>query len=210
VNQQLVLSDYKFNGWGGKFEAAADNGVTKSLFDQGVFADSVAYRSRLDFILEGGSIESNGQGLLLTTSRCLLASTRNQHLSRREIEQRLKADFYLDKVLWLENGQLQGDDTDGHVDTLARFCDANTIAYVACEDESDDHFAALQAMQKELQRLTNQHGEEFKLIALPMVPAICDEDGNRLAATYANFLIINGAVLLPVMAWKLILRRAKR
>lgn len=198
VNQQLVLTDYKFNGWGGQFEASADNGVTKTLFDQRVFADAVGYRSRLDFILEGGSIESNGQGLLLTTSRCLLAQTRNCQFSRHEIEQRLKADFFLDKVLWLENGQLQGDDTDGHVDTLARFCDVNTIAYVACDDESDIHFSSLQLMKKELRRLTNQQGEPISLIPLPMVPAIYGEDGKRLAATYANFLIINDAVLLPV------------
>lgn len=104
--------------------------------------------------------------------------------------------FGLDRVLWLESGYLAGDDTDSHVDTLARFCSEDTIAYVKCTDEDDEHYSELQLMEDELRTFRQINGEPYNLIALPMADEVIWE-GDRLPATYANFLIINGAVLLP-------------
>ena len=155
------------------------------------------YRNCLDFVLEGGSLESDGNGTLLTTSECLLSEFRNPSYTREMIEQRLKEDLGLMRVLWLNNGYLEGDDTDSHIDTLARFCDRNTIAYVRCDDPIDAHFEALQKMEAELKQFTTIAGQPYRLLPLPMADAAYDEEGNRLPATYANFLIVNGGVLVP-------------
>ena len=149
------------------------------------------------FVLEGGSIESDGQGTLLTTEACLLSANRNDSLTKDEIELFLKETFGLQRVLWLQNGYLAGDDTDSHIDTLARFCDAHTIAYVQCVDSADEHYEALRRMEKELQAFRTTEGQPYRLIPLPMAEAAWGDAGKRLPATYANFLIINGAVLLP-------------
>ena len=135
--------------------------------------------------------------MLLTTAECLLSPNRNPHLSKRQLENRLKKLFGVTRVLWLNHGYLAGDDTDSHIDTLARLCDENTIAYVKCDDASDEHYEALKAMEKELKIFKTPAGRPYKLVALPMADACFDEDGQRLPATYANFLIINGAVLVP-------------
>lgn len=189
-----TIMDFCFNGWGKKFDATLDNQLTKALFDQGIFGDA-DYLDCLGFVLEGGSIESDGNGVLLTTSQCLLSDNRND-INKEEVENRLKSYFNLEKVLWLDHGYLVGDDTDSHVDTLARLCDENTIAYVKCEDEQDEHFGELKAMEVELKSFRNAKGEPYRLISLPMADAVYEE-GERLPATYANFLIINGAVLMP-------------
>ena len=188
------IMDFCFNGWGKKFDATLDNQITKKLYNQGVFGDA-DYLDCLDFVLEGGSIESDGKGSLLTTSQCLLSDNRND-INKEEAENRLKSYFNLERVLWLDHGYLAGDDTDSHVDTLARLCDENTIAYVKCEDEQDEHFEELKAMENELMAFRNVAGEPYRLIPLPMADAVY-EDGERIPATYANFLIINGAVLMP-------------
>ncbi|MDD3078849.1 MAG: agmatine deiminase family protein [Paludibacter sp.] len=190
-----VIYDFTFNGWGMKFAANYDNQITRTLFEKGIF-NNFKYRNCMDFILEGGSIESDGNGTLLTTAECLLSDNRN-NLSRDEVEQRLKDYFAIEKVLWLNHGYLAGDDTDSHVDTLARLCPDNTIVYVKCKDESDEHYAELKLMEEELKCMKNLEGKPFRLIELPMADAII-VDNERLPATYANFLIINGAVLLPV------------
>jgi agmatine/peptidylarginine deiminase len=190
------LLDFTFNGWGLKFAANHDNRISRLLFDSGAFHSEVRFHSMLHVVLEGGSIESDGQGTLLTTSRCLLSPNRNDFKSRSEIEDYLKLIFNLKRVLWLENGYLAGDDTDSHIDTLARFCDAKTIAYVKCEDENDEHFAELAAMEKEILTFRTAEGQPYRLVPLPMAEAVYD-GGERLPATYANFLIINGAVLTP-------------
>lgn len=191
-----VICDYGFNGWGQKFEAGLDNALTAKLHAAGVLGD-VAYRDCLDFVLEGGSLESDGQGTLLTTRECLLSEFRNPSYTQEMIERRLKDDFGLVRVLWLNHGYLEGDDTDSHIDTLARLCDRDTIAYVRCDDPVDAHFDALQKMELELRRFKTFSGQPYRLIPLPMADAAYDEEGNRLPATYANFLILNGAVLMP-------------
>lgn len=190
-----VIYDFAFNGWGKKFEAELDNKITKALYDKQLFGSNVTYRNCLDFVLEGGSIESDGEGTLLTTSTCLLSDNRND-LSKEAVEARLKDYFGLHRMLWLNHGYLAGDDTDSHIDTLARFCDVNTIAYVKCEDESDEHYTELKKMEEELMQFRTVSGAPYRLIPLPMANAVY-EAGERLPATYANFLIINGAVLMP-------------
>ncbi len=191
------ISDFIFNGWGNKFVADKDDKVSSFLFDLGIFNTS-DYK-QIDLVLEGGSIESDGRGTLLTTTNCLLTTTRNPHLSQQQIEEKLKNTFGLDSVLWLENGHLEGDDTDAHVDTLARFCDADSIAYVQCADVNDAHYIGLKKMEEELKQFKTLSGQFYRLIPLPMAePVFAPDDGRRLPATYANFLIMNEVVLLPV------------
>jgi agmatine deiminase len=192
---QKIICDFAFNGWGKKYKADLDNQLTRLLFDKGVFGKDALYRNHLDFVLEGGSIESDGEGTLLTTSKCLLSANRND-LSKEATEAKLKEYFGLKRVLWLDHGHLQGDDTDSHIDTLARFCDVDTIAYVQCADTSDEHYRELLLMEQELQSFQTLDGNAYKLVPLPMADAVYHE-GERLPATYANFLIINGAVLVP-------------
>lgn len=190
-----LLLDYQFNGWGNKYAHELDNRVTLRLREQGAF-DDLPLES-VPLVLEGGSIEVDGRGTLLTTSECLLSPARNPQYSREELEQRLGQQLGVGRVLWLEHGQLLGDDTDGHIDTLARFCDEHTIAYVQCGERDDPHYPALQAMEQELRRFVDADGKPYQLVPLPLPAAQYDESGQRLPATYANFLIINGAVLLP-------------
>ena len=191
---KLTHLDFTFNGWGGKFDATLDNQVTRELGKLGAWN---APLESLDFVLEGGGIESDGLGTLLTTERCLLAPTRNAQFSKEQIEQKLKDWFGLSRVLWLKHGDLLGDDTDGHIDTIARFCDAGTIAYQACDDRKDAHFDDLQAMENELRELRRADGSPYQLVPLPLPAPMFDENGRRLPAGYPNFLIINGAVLVP-------------
>ncbi|MDD2938265.1 MAG: agmatine deiminase family protein [Proteiniphilum sp.] len=193
--EQRTLIDFGFNAWGLKFAAHYDNQISGHLFRAGVFQSGTTYQNRLNFILEGGSIESDGKGTLLTTS-CLLAPNRNQPMTRQEIDHYLKRTLGAERVLWLNHGYLAGDDTDSHIDTLARFCDEETIAYVKCDDENDEHFSELQAMEAELKTFLAHNGKPYRLIPLPMAEPVF-EAGQRLPATYANFLIINNAVLLP-------------
>ena len=197
-NGQRILLDYQFNGWGNKYEAGLDNRLSIRLHEMGAFHGLPMETQAL--ILEGGSIEVDSRGTLLTTTECLLSPERNPQYSRTEIEELLKGQLGVERILWLEHGQLIGDDTDGHVDTLARFCDDRTIAYVSCDDELDLHFASLKAMEQELKQLTDAEGSPYRLVPLPLPAAQYDDDGQRLPATYANFLIINDAVLLPTYA----------
>lgn len=190
------LLDFTFNGWGNKFDAGSDNLVSSQLHRAGVFG--TAPFTTIDLVLEGGSIEVDGQGSLLTTENCLLAPTRNPALGRAQIEEQLRRWFGVERILWLNHGHLAGDDTDSHIDTLARFCDPHTIAYVACDDSTDEHYAELRLMESELRALRDYRGNPYRLVPLPWPAAkYDDEDGRRLAASYANFLIINGAVLVP-------------
>lgn len=191
----IRLLDFKFNGWGDKFPAELDNLINQNLMQQGIFKGD--YEAHLDFVLEGGSIESDGRGTILTTSQCLLAPHRNQPLTQADIEKRLLAFLHAERILWLDHGYLAGDDTDSHIDTLARFCPNDTIAYVQCTDTKDEHYAELKLMEEQLQSFQTTGGKPYNLIPLPMAPKRFDEEGNRLPATYANFLIINKAVLMP-------------
>lgn len=188
------LLDFTFNGWGLKFASDLDNRITRHAVD--AKALNGQYVNRLGFVLEGGSIESDGMGTLLTTSECLLSPNRNGQLNKVEIEEYLKSTFHLQKVLWLDHGYLAGDDTDSHIDTLARFCSTDTIAYVKCEDTEDEHYEALHAMEEQLKTFQTLAGEPYRLLALPMADKI-EDDCERLPATYANFLIMNNAILYP-------------
>lgn len=196
VNGAPYLLDFQFNGWGLKFPANYDNQITKSLYLSRIFSKKVGYMSMLHYVLEGGSIESDGCGTVMTTSQCLLSPNRNDHLTQPQVEEFLKNSFGADRVLWINHGYLAGDDTDSHVDTLARFCDPDTIAYVSCDDKADEHYAALKLMERELKNFKTFEGKPYKLVPLPMADARY-EDEQRLPATYANFLIMNDAVLVP-------------
>jgi agmatine deiminase len=190
-----VLLDFGFNGWGLKFAANLDNQVTRLLHEAGVFGN--VQRRSVGLILEGGSIESDGTGTILTTAQCLLEANRNPNLSRGEIQARLADLLGADRFLWLENGSLAGDDTDSHVDTLARLCPDDTIAYVRCDDAADGHYPALSMMEEELSLFRTREGSPYRLVPLPRPEPRFGPEGERLPATYANFLVINGAVLMP-------------
>ena len=244
------LLDFRFNGWGGKFPSDLDNAINARLSPPSPRDSALpphrgeatltepsgsllhgVYESHLDFVFEGGSIESDGRGTLMTTSACLLSPNRNPDLNRLQIEERLLRYFHAERILWLDHGYLAGDDTDSHIDTLARFCPGGTIAYVQCTDPNDEHYEALHAMEEQLKgwplsnsphggedcwgkdcpldnNITNiasgkeilplRGGVRGGLLPLPLPSPIYDpDDGHRLPATYANFLIINGAVLMP-------------
>ncbi|MDX9757024.1 MAG: agmatine deiminase family protein, partial [Sulfurimonas sp.] len=192
--EEIKLLDFTFTGWGGKFEASKDNtmsGAIKDCYDKEVV--------KVDLILEGGAVESNGIDTILTTAECMLNKNRNAALSKDEMTQKLQDEFGMSKILYLNHGYLAGDDTDSHVDTLARFVDEKSIMYVKCEDTNDEHYKELKLMEDELKTFRNEH--DFKLIALPMSDA-CYFDEERLPATYANFLFVNGAVLVPTYGVK--------
>ena len=195
-----VLLDFKFNGWGDKFPADLDNAINRRLYDLGVVKGQ--YVDHLDFVLEGGSIESDGKGTVFTTTCCLMAPHRNQPLSQQEIEDRLKEYLGAERIVWINHGSLIGDDTDGHIDTLVRICPNDTILYTGGDDDHPD----LALMEEELVALRTLEGKPYRLLKLPLPRPIYDRGegqevrGERLPATYANYLVINGAVLVPTYA----------
>ncbi len=193
-DRQPVLLDFTFNGWGGKFAADTDNAVTAKLSASGALEP--VQRCGIDLVLEGGSIEVDGRGTLLTTSRCLLNPQRNPHLQQAELEKILAGYFGIDHFLWLDHGELRGDDTDAHIDTLARLCPDDVILYVRCPDQHDEHYAELKRMEEQLRKLTTRKGDKFRCLPLPW-PRACYAQQRRLPATYANFLVVNGAVFVP-------------
>ena len=194
-NNRPLLLDFKFDGWGGKFEASLDNRVNQELAKRGYFG--VTELRSIDFVLEGGSIDSDGEGSILTTSKCLLNPNRNGGLTKGEAESRLSEYLGAKRVLWLDYGFLEGDDTDSHIDMLARFVNRDTIAYIECNDSSDIHYQELNRMKEQLKEFKTADNRPYNLVALPMVDAKYDRDGNRLPASYANFLITNDALLFP-------------
>ena len=185
----VELLDYTFTGWGGKFDASRDNALNAAL------PWALPLKSQ-PLVLEGGAVDTDGQGHLLTTRICLRNPNRNPSLSEEELAAQLKEQLGVKDIWWLDHGELEGDDTDAHVDTLARFVDARTIAYVQCQDKSDSHYPSLQRMEQELQALAHQH--HLTLVPLPLPAAQYSREGERLPATYANFLITNEKILLPV------------
>jgi len=190
-----MLLDFQFNGWGGKFDAARDNDITPALSRAGVFGDTPC--STLAFVLEGGAIETDGRSTLLATRHTLVTDTRNPGMDTAAVEALLREQLGIERFLWLDHGDLAGDDTDGHIDTLARFAGPDTILYATCEADDVD-FPGLVAMADELTQLRKSDGSAYRLMPLPPPGIHFDHDGRRLPASYANFLIINGAVLLPV------------
>lgn len=197
-NGRPKLLDFRFNGWGGKFAADLDDAITARLHRAGAFGTTPL--EALDLVLEGGSIESDGAGTLLTTAQCLLNPNRNPDLDQAGIEARLGEILGVERFLWLRHGHIEGDDTDAHVDTLARFADPETIVHAACEDPADPDFPGLQAMARELAALATAAGKPYRLVPLPAPQPVFDSDGTRLPAGYANFLITNRQVLVPVFA----------
>lgn len=191
------LLDFRFNGWGGKYAHDLDDRITQRLHAQGAYGDTPI--EPVDLVLEGGGIEANGAGCLLTTESCLLARTRNPTLDRSGIEARLKSLLGLHTIHWLRHGRLAGDDTDGHIDTLARFAAPDAIVFQDCNDVDDEHFDDIEQMEEELAALRQANGKPYRLFGLPW-PRPKFDDGKRLPATYANFLIVNGAVLTPTYA----------
>jgi agmatine/peptidylarginine deiminase len=198
VEQDGVIShlNFLFNGWGEKYQHQNDNALNHKLLNAKPFKGKA--HKDVDFILEGGSVDSDGIGTILTTKQCLLNPNRNKGLSQQEIEQQLLLNLGAKRVLWLDQENLTGDDTDAHIDTLARFCSANTIAYTRCDDVDDLHYTGLKFMEQQLQDLRNQANEPYHLVPLPLPKPIYNEEGQQLPANYANFLIINHAVLTPV------------
>jgi len=193
--EKRKLLDFKFDGWGGKFEASLDNKVNKTLHNKGYLG--ITPLEEIDYVLEGGSIESDGYGTILTTTQCLCNSNRNGGRTKEEIERTLRETLGAKRVLWLDNGYLAGDDTDSHIDTLARFVNKDTITFVQCLDNRDEHYKSLQKMHLQLKKFRTVDGKPYRLIPLPMCEAKYGDRGVRLPATYTNFLITNSALIYP-------------
>ena len=192
---QMALADFTFNAWGMKFAADCDNLVSSRINQRGVF--KMPMLNCRDLVLEGGSIETDGNGTVMTTTCCLTAPNRNDSMSREQLESELLKRLGCLKMLWLDHGQLTGDDTDGHIDTLARFAPGGIILYTGCDDPDDEHFEPLMKMEEQLKQFTDVDGNHYHLIKLPLPDAVYDEI-SRLPATYANFLVMNHQVLVPV------------
>jgi len=190
---QLQLLDFQFRGWGDKYDSRLDNAINQQLN-----AIWQAPLRSVDFQLEGGSIETDGNGTLLSTSHCLLDSGRNPGYSREQVEALLTDQLGLRRVLWISEGMLLGDDTDSHIDNLVRFCDEHTIAYAGCSRRDDVHYEPLQAMAEQVKALRQANGEPYSTQAIEIPEAIYDENGERLPGSYVNFLIVNDSVLVPV------------
>lgn len=190
-----TILDFRFNGWGDKFAAEKDNLITRRLHAEGAIKGTLADHD--DFVLEGGSIESDGCGTIFTTSQCLMAPHRNQPLTQAEVEEQLLRRLSAERIIWLNHGNLIGDDTDGHIDTIVRICPDDTLLYIKSTNPDDEQHADFVALEEELQALRTTDGRPYRLLPLPMNDAILYDD-ERLPATYANFLIINGAVIVPV------------
>ena len=199
-NGEKKLLDFTFDGWGGKFEATLDNTVNKTLHQKGYMGTTPL--ESINFVLEGGAIESDGKGTILTTSTCLCNPNRNGGLSKNEVEKKLKKTLGAERILWLDHGYLAGDDTDSHIDTLARFVNKETIVYVKCDNTEDEHYESLQKMEAQLQSFKTEEGKPYTLVPLPMTDAKCNSEGKRLPATYANFLISNDALIYPTYSDK--------
>ncbi|MCW8891182.1 MAG: agmatine deiminase family protein [Sedimenticola sp.] len=194
-NDGAQLLDFQFNGWGNKYPSELDNQISQTLFEAGTF-DSTPHQT-IPLILEGGAIETDGDGTLLATRSSVLTESRNPGLSQADIEAILSNALGFDRFLWLNHGHLTGDDTDGHIDTLARFADSETILYATATADDPD-LPEMEAMAAELRQFRQRDGQPYKLVPLPAIPPITDESGERVPAGYANFLIINQAVLLPI------------
>lgn len=195
-NGKPMLLNFRFNGWGEKFNFRLDNAINNALTANHAWQNDIIHD--IPFVLEGGSIDSNGSGALLTTSACLLNNNRSPGCNKHDVEQLLTDTLGCTQFYWLHHGYLAGDDTDSHIDTLARFTDANTIVYMACDNKDDLHYEPLKNMKEELQAFRNRDGEPFRLIPINISAPVCDTDGNRLPASYVNFLFTNDPVLLPV------------
>lgn len=190
------LLNCQFTAWGNKYPYHLDNAVNEHLYQAGCFTAS--FMNTVPFILEGGSIDYDGHHTLLTTVNCNCHFNRRAKRDRNEITQQLIDLLGVKRVCWLELPPLAGDDTDGHVDTVARFCNPHTIAYASCTNPEDEHYTGLTQLQTTLQALRDFEDNPYKLIDLPIPsPIYHPTSGHRLPATYANFQILNKSVLVP-------------
>jgi agmatine deiminase len=188
----VALTDWGYNAWGGKYPPFdRDDRVPSTI---GEILRLTVFRPGM--VLEGGSIDVNGRGTLLTTEQCLLNPNRNPTLSRAEIETRLRDHLGVDHIVWLGEG-IEGDDTDGHVDDLTRFVAPGTVVTAVEQDPADANHRPLQDNLARLRAVKDQDGRPLRIVELPMPPAI-DYDGRRLPASYANFYVGNASVLVPV------------
>lgn len=194
-NDAPQLLDFQFNGWGNKFPGELNNALTRTLYHANVFGE--VPMETINRVLEGGAIEVDGSGSLMATRRSLLSRSRNANITHGNFEQLLNNYFGIKRFLWLEYGKIDGDDTDSHIDNLARFCDRETIVYSTCLSPCDPNFAQLAAMQAELQSFQSITGKPYRLIPLPLPEPCHNAQGNRLPANYTNFVIINKAILVP-------------
>ncbi len=186
---RIVLYNFEFNAWGDKFNYKKDN-LFNNYLDKYIKNDTYNF----NFILEGGSIESNSNGLLLSTSECIYNNNRNSSYTKSDIDNFLKKTFSINNFLILEHGYIKGDDTNSHIDTLVRFTDESTLVYVQCNDINDEHYIELKYMEDELKVFELEY--KLKLYPIPLPKAIYFNK-QRLPATYANFLILNDVVFMP-------------
>lgn len=195
-NERLRALDFGFNAWGLKFAADKDNLVNLNLDKKGLL-QPMTYRNERDFVLEGGSVESDGTGTVMTTSKCLQSPNRNGGKTKAELNRELLDRLGADHVLWLDHGALEGDDTDSHIDTLARLAPDDTIVFTGTKNFDDPQFESLLAMRAQLTLFRTAEGNPYNLVELPLPDPVLDEDGRRLPATYANYLVANGVIFMP-------------
>lgn len=192
----MIAADFGFNGWGLKFASDKDNLVNLHLYESGFFGE-VHYANQRSYELEGGSVETDGRGTILTTTRCLTSPNRNGGLTKELVARQLEARLGCKHLLWLDYGALAGDDTDSHIDTLCRLAPHDTILFTGCRDVDDEHFEELLKMRAQLEMLRTPDGEKYNLIELPLPDAIYDEEGERLPASYANYLVTPEVIFMP-------------
>jgi agmatine deiminase len=188
---RAAVVDWGFNAWGGKYPPYYDDDAVPTRVAE-MLKLRVFYPK---IVMEGGAVDFNGAGTVLTTTDCLLNKNRNPKLSRKQIEQYLKNYYGQSHVCWLTGG-IEGDDTDGHVDDLARFISPTKIVIAIEDDPKDANYRVLKSVRKQLDKLRDQGGRPFEIIEIPM-PGVVEHDGQRLPATYVNFYFVNGALLVP-------------
>lgn len=190
---QRQLVNFAFNAWGGKYPHEHDDRVSRCVHEAGHFADSPL--NRVDWVLEGGALDFDGQGGVLTSPGCLQDVARNADANQERAEAMLAEHLGCERVWWLDTPALDGDDTDGHIDTLVRFAPGDIVLHHVCKDDDDPHAAPLAAMTDDLATLGNGR---WSLVPLPLPSPVLDAEGRRLPASYANFLILNRRVLVPI------------
>jgi agmatine deiminase len=188
---EMIAINWIFNGWGNKFDSQLDNDIPNYIAK----ALGVGF-AQPGLVMEGGGLEVNGAGTLLTTRQCLLSPQRNPQLSESQIESALRQYLGIEQILWLDEG-MENDHTDGHIDTITRFVDATTIVTVTCQDPSDANCAITQANLERLHSFRQPNGQPWRIIELPLPQNHLELDGDRLPPTYANFYISNNQVLVP-------------
>lgn len=196
AERKKAIVNWEYNAWGGKYPPFdADNRLPTFIAQQ-------LGLTRFDagIVMEGGSVEFNGQGTLLTTRHCLLNKNRNPRLNQNQIEEHLQKFYGVSQILWLDEG-IVGDDTDGHIDDIVRFINADTVLTVVEENRLDDNYLILQKNLSDLKMMRLANGQALNIIELPM-PAPVETDGIRLPASYANFYIANGRVIVPTFSCK--------